>query len=117
MMRQKIEDNPDIRSKIGVFQDRESQRVEFSGDYRYNEGEEAIGFFYYDPDDHGLPVAAYLVPKDIQVGEIVYIPDLIENIVDGKWNQGDVYRKQSARATWNGEDFDIVQEPITFSVG
>jgi len=113
----KIEDNPEIRSKIGVFQDKESQRVEFTSDYRYYEGEEAIGFFYYDPNERVLPVAAYLVPKDIQVGEIVYIPDLIENIVASKWNQGDACRKKSARATWNGEDFDIVQEPIRFSVG
>jgi len=112
-----VKDNPEICSKIGVFQDKESQRVEFTGDYRCEVEAEEIGFFWYDPDRPVFPVAAYIVPKDIEVGEQVYIPDLIENIIASKWNQGDAYRRRSATAIWNGEGFDIEPEPISYAVG
>ena len=55
--------------------------------------------------------AAYLIPKDIQVGERVILEDLIEDYIGASWNQGDTWKLQSCEAIWNGEDFAIQYEP------
>jgi hypothetical protein len=47
------------------------------------------------------PYAAYLIPKDIEVGQKVLIIDLIDdNYLNGT-------RISSAFAIWNGQDLDI----------
>jgi hypothetical protein len=52
------------------------------------------------------PFAAYLLPPDIVVGEIVILEDLIEDIV-GARHKMHTYRLASAEAMWNGERFVI----------
>ena len=47
------------------------------------------------------------MPKDIHVGEKVYLEDLIEDIIGSSWNQGDTYRLDGSEAIWNGSDFEI----------
>jgi len=61
-------------------------------------------------------LAAYLIPKDIQIGERVFIEDLIEDYVGASWNQGDTFRLESCDAIWNGKDLEIQYNPqIDFS--
>jgi len=67
----------------------------------------AIDFTFYYPHHFPSPFAAYLIPRDIQPGETVWIEDLIEDIVKSIWNQGDAFRLESCEAVWNGVDFDI----------
>jgi len=111
----KIEDNPDIRSKVAVRQDPESQEVDFLGDFRSGVENHPINFFFYPTSKQSLnhytpPIAAYIIPNDIEVGERVYILDIIENIESTSWNQGNTARQDSGYAVWNGDDFDI--EPV-----
>lgn len=65
--------------------------------------------YWHNPYRSPLPFAAYLVPPDIEEGEMVYLVDLIEDRVGGEWNQGDSWRQNSADAIWNGETL-IIQE-------
>lgn len=52
---------------------------------------------------HTSPFAAYLIPDDIQVGERVFVEDVIEDYVASSWSQGDTGRLTSCLATWDGE--------------
>ena len=100
----KVERDPEISSKFAVFQHRETGRIEVIGDFRShldpNEYEAVIGWSDFYPYVTDKPFAAYLIPPDLEVGERVYVEDLIEDFVDGRWNQGDVYRLAEAAAIW-----------------
>ena len=113
----KVEPSDEIRTKFAVVQNKISGEIEVLGDYRreideHNEYETAvIGWTYYYPYSFKAPFAAYLIPKDIQVGERVFIEDLIEDYVGAHWNQGDTYRLESCEAIWNGKDLEIQYDP------
>lgn len=70
-----------------------------------------IGWTYYYPYHFESPFAAYLVPSDLKIGEMVMLEDLIEDIVGSSWNQGDTYRLASCKAIWNGKEFILQYEP------
>jgi hypothetical protein len=52
-----------------------------------------------------------LIPKDIKIGERVFVKDLIENFVGQTWNQGNSWRLKSCEAIWNGEELEIQFNP------
>jgi len=52
------------------------------------------------------PLAAYLLPEQLEVGERVVLEDLIEDIVGSSHAWG-TYRQDSAEAIWNGEKFVV----------
>lgn len=54
--------------------------------------------------------AAYLIPKDIREGEVVYISDLIENYNSSIGPQGN-YRLNSCEAIWQDNDLTICFDP------
>jgi len=102
----------DIKTKIAVFQNKHTGRVVVSGDYRYNFNNDEnyktiMDFTYYYPYSFESPFAAYLIPDDIEIGEKVFLEDLIEDIVGSCWNQGSAYRLDSCEAIWTGKEFDI----------
>lgn len=105
-----VEPNADICSKIAVRQDPETQQVEFIGDFRDGLDDLTIPFTFYNTTYQDPPLAAYIIPQDIKLGERVYILDIIENIKEMEWNQGDSGRQQSGYAVWNGKGFDL--EPV-----
>jgi hypothetical protein len=53
----------------------------------------------------------YLIPPDIDLGERVFLEDLIEDFVGAVWNQGNAYRLKSCEAIWNGKAFEIDYNP------
>ena len=114
----KVERDPEISSKFAVFQHRETGRIEVIGDFRShldpNEYEAVIGWSDFYPYVTDKPFAAYLIPPDLEVGERVYVEDLIEDFVGGRWNQGDVYRLAEAEAIWTGTDLEIDYEEGQF---
>lgn len=55
------------------------------------------------------PFAAYLLPKDLTVGETVWLEDLIEDFIDGIHHS--VWRLDATTAIWNGADFEIQYDP------
>jgi hypothetical protein len=109
-----VKPNPEIRVKYAVFQNPETGEIVVSGDYRYFGQDRSkgpltrvLGWTYYYPYSFPSPFAAYLLPPDLEVGEHVWLEDLIEDIVGETWNQGNKYRLKSAEAIWNGKDFEI----------
>lgn len=72
------------------------------GDY-----ECVLDFHFYYPHRFESPFAAYLIPKDIAVGERVLIEDVIEDYVGGRWSQGDTFRLNKCEAIWNGKEFEM----------
>ena len=61
-------------------------------------------FIEYDPHCSKEPFAAYLVPKDISVGERVFLEDVIENLWGGCF-RGHAIRVKEIEAVWNGSSF------------
>ncbi|MCH6199021.1 hypothetical protein MMU07_05510 [Aquiflexum sp. LQ15W] len=114
----KVIPSEDISTKYKVVQYKETGEIEVLGDYRGDmvmedtrEFDTVIDWTWYYPYSFKSPFAAYLIPKDIQVGERVFIKDLIEDYVGSTWNQGDTFRLESAEAIWNGSDLEIQFDP------
>jgi len=84
--------------------------------YAHHENtERVIDKVYYYPYQFPSPFAAYLIPPDIKVGEMVILEDLIEDIV-GVRHKMHTYRLASAEAMWNGERFVISHDSYSVSV-
>ncbi len=63
----------------------------------------------YEYKNHVYPdVAAYVIPDDIQEEEIVFIEDLIENLIGFTYNQGGNSRLASCKAQWVKNDLKIL---------
>lgn len=114
----KVEASDEIRSKYAIFQNKLTGEIDFVRDFRTEdleknnaEFEKVIDWTFYYPYHFKLPFAAYLIPHDIEVGESVFIEDLIEDLVGASWNQGDTYRLDSCEAIWNGTDLNIQYDP------
>jgi hypothetical protein len=110
--------SPEIRSKYAVVQSKTTGEIDVIGDYRargdVENGEFVIHFTYYYPHSFPSPFAAYLIPPDLEVGERVYLEDLIEDVVGSIWNQGDSFRLNSCIAVWDGKDFKLEHKPPAF---
>ena len=111
-----------IGDKCIVYQHRYTGAISWSGDYRMpgpdlSEGEKwedwilVADWFFYRPD-RPFPLAAYLAPGDVQPGQRVWLEDIIEDIPQRRWNQGNSDRLQSTTAIWNGEGFELEEPPI-----
>jgi hypothetical protein len=59
--------------------------------------------------EYEIPFAAYLIPKDLEIGEHVFLDDIIEDHIGSEWNQGDKYRLDFGDAIWTGEKFEIIE--------
>jgi hypothetical protein len=111
--------SPKISSKIAVYQNKYTAQVQVVGDFREDEFLVEHGYVRvidwqsYYKYQYPEPFAAYLIPEDLAPGEIVWIEDLIEDFVGVYWNQGDTFRLSSAKARWNGSDFEILYDEDT----
>jgi hypothetical protein len=112
----KVIPSPEIRSKYSVLQNRKTGEIKVIGDYRAispfpdeneKEFEQVIGWTFYYPYSFESPYAAYLIPRDIKIGERVFIEELIEDYIGSSWNQGDCFREWSCEAIWTGSDLEI----------
>ncbi len=96
-----VEINEQIKEKVVLQYDRKG----FSGyDYR---GMPLGMTNWWHPLKSKLPFAAYLVPKDIEVGEKVFVPDIIEEFIGSRWNQGDVFRLNEGFGIFTGDDIEF----------
>jgi hypothetical protein len=105
-----------IRGKYAVYQHKETGEIFEVGDFRENynvdnEYRKVIDWTWYYPYTFPAPYAAYIVPENLQPGDIVWLEDLIEDYVGSYWNQGNTTRLKSAEAVWNGEDFEVKYDP------
>jgi hypothetical protein len=104
--------NPEIRSCERVHQDPVTGHVELQGDLRRKpKGKPVTDFIPYYPYNFSRPYAAYLLPKDLEVGELVWLEDIIEDIVGFRGAQFFVGRLGACAAIWNGSNFDIQFNP------
>lgn len=104
--------NSKIKSKLALYQNKTNGTIKVIGDYREITLIEKINYelvidWKYIYPYCFNPFGAYLIPKDITIGEQVYLIDLIEDLIESIWNQGSAFRLQSALAIWNGKDFEI----------
>jgi hypothetical protein len=51
-------------------------------------------------------VAAYMLPPDLEVGEEVWLEDVIRDVVGATW-RSQSYRLMSCSAIWNGREFEL----------
>ncbi|HRJ73318.1 MAG TPA: hypothetical protein PLS03_13925 [Terrimicrobiaceae bacterium] len=112
----KLERLEKINAKFAVYQNPATGEIREACDYRAFPEEgfvEVIEWTRYYPHFFSSPYAAYLIPKDIMVGECVFLEDLIEDLVGSTWNQGDCFRLESCEAVWNGTEFEIQYNPET----
>jgi hypothetical protein len=106
-----VKPSPEIRAKYAVLQDDVSGAITVIHDYRLDivppGSQKVIDFTFYYPYRFESPFAAYLIPPDIRVGEVVFLDDLIEDIVGSSWNQADTCRLKESLAIWDGSDLII----------
>jgi hypothetical protein len=114
----KVQPSNQICSKYAIVQNKISGEIKILTDYRDDDysrenfiHEKVIDWTFYYPHNFTSPFAAYLIPDDIQIGERVFLEDLIEDYVGAHWNQGDTYRLESCEAIWNGSDLEIQYNP------
>ena len=69
-----------------------------------------ISDFVYARADRPFPLAAYLVPKDLQPGTSVFVEDVIGDISVAFWNQGNARRLVSSVATWDGTEIVLREQ-------
>ncbi|QXV66101.1 hypothetical protein INP83_03120 [Mucilaginibacter sp. 21P] len=111
---------PEIKAKFAILRDTETGQYEVANDFRAlgysaTTKEIVLDFTSYYPYHFENPFAAYLIPNDVQIGERVYLIDLIEDVIGVRWNQGDTYRVQGSEAIWDGKDFVLDHQPSTGS--
>lgn len=67
----------------------------------------------HDDERDPSPLAAYMIPPELNPGDKVFVADIIEEIVRERWNQGDSWRLTSSEAVWTGEKLEIeYREPV-----
>ena len=117
--------SPDIKVKFAIKQDQQTGKITVANDYRQVPltfkvtgvelpplpSDVVIGWTYYYPYHFESPFAAYLVPPDLGINEVVILEDLIEDMIGAKWNQGDTYRLKSCEAVWDGKAFVLQHAP------
>jgi len=101
----KVEYNTsEIRSKLCVYQNKTTGEIKVFGDYRISSSdvgeswEEVVPWSHFYSHYQEIPVAAYLIPKNLPNNTQVLIPDPIEDLVGASWNQGDAYRADNVTA-------------------
>lgn len=106
-----------IADKYRVDQDVKTGKIEVSSDFRKGapRGDyvRVIDYTFYYQYHFESPFAAYLVPSDLEVGERVFLEDLIEDYVGSTSNQGRASRLRGCEAIWNGKEFEIQYDPET----
>ena len=110
----KVIPSKEIHDMLAVFQDPETGEIEVSGDMRWRpDGEMVIDYTYFYQYHFPSPFAAYLIPKNLEEGEVVWLDDIIEDIVAVYGNQGYNSRLEKGEATWENGDFKIHFNPET----
>jgi len=108
-----VQPNDQIYAELNLSQHPETGEIEL-GNHRWpGAGELILDRLRYYPYHFSSPFAAYLLPKDLAVGEEVWLEDLIEDVVAydliSPW--GGPPRLSAAPAMWNGFDFEIRYDP------
>jgi len=96
----------EISQKMCVYQNIVTGEIQWFGDYRSPSAnevgpnwKEVIPWTNFYTHYQQVPVAAYLIPKELPNNCEVLVPDPIEDYVGASWNQGDAYRATNVIGT------------------
>ena len=106
--------NPQVNMKLLVVKDKDTGKIGYHSDYRLlmKSGDILINTYYGNfPLKTTLPFAAYILPKDIKKNEYVVIGHVIEDLIEGYWNQGDTVLLTMCMARWTGDKFIYDHDP------
>lgn len=107
-----------VLSKLTILYNEEDKKLRIGGDFRsglpftpgiiHGEAQKSTGVsLRMDMDRDLSPIAAYLIPPDLENGSSVWLQDIIEECIKAKWNQGDTYRRHNGYAIWTGQGFEL----------
>ena len=108
-------DRENIKTLFELYKNLETGELVENGDCRIEpEGCMPLGIIVeFYPYHFPSPYAAYMLPLGLEVGERVWLDDIIEDIVGVYGNQGYRDRLESCEAVWDGEEFQIDFNPET----
>lgn len=113
----KVEPSEEIKARYTIYQHKITGEIAApvspkAASYYYLNKDyiQVINRTFYYPYNYTSPFAAYLIPKDLTVGEKVYLDDLIEDLVACTWNGLTASRLKGCEAIWNGKDFEILYD-------
>jgi len=96
----------EISQKMCVYQNIVTGEIQWFGDYRSPSAnevgpnwKEVIPWTNFYTHYQQVPIAAYLIPKELPNNCEVLVPDPIEDYVGASWNQGDAYRATNVIGT------------------
>lgn len=96
----------EINQKMCVYQNMVTGEIHWFGDYRSPSAnevgpdwQEVMPWTNFYTHYQQVPIAAYLIPKDLPNNAEVLIPDPIEDYIGASWNQGDAYRATNMTGT------------------
>lgn len=126
LVRPIMESSPDIGRSFSLAYSPLHEKVwvgmDYLASYRYwkdDKGAVSINFTH-NRDKHFSPLALYLVPADLQPGQVVHVADVIEDIVHTRYSTragSGTSRLKSANAIWTGESLDIDRSRVVDVVG
>jgi len=106
-----------VSGKYCIVKNKKTGRTQNLYDFRdprlgFGDDYEIVTDWTYKYVNHEFPnEAAYVIPDDIQEGEVVFIKDLIENLIGHTYNQGGNSRLVSCKARWVNDDLKILYDP------
>lgn len=114
LLLQRAGDGRQVRQHLAVSRNNETGKIVFSDDVRYphslhvvkSEYTTIIDFFEYHPAGLSVPVAAYVIPKDLPVGVDVFVEDVIEDLVVES-SQNTSERLSGWWAVWDGAQLNF----------
>ena len=111
--------SPPFEYTPSIYRHKDTGEYQFDLDPR-DQSRDPVRFFNwepvldleYDPPLFKEAFAAYLLPSDLEIGERVWIDDLIEDLEGPVSGQGlGCTRLESAYAVWQGDAFEIAYDP------
>jgi hypothetical protein len=113
----KVEPSSQIRSKYSVVQHKKTGEIEVFNKFQdrldfdaFLDYKTIIDWTFYYPYNFESPYAAYLIPPDVKKGQLVFVEDVIEDIVEYISAEGIGHRLQKCEAIWNGKDLILQLE-------
>ena len=105
-----------VEGKFCIVKNKKSGKTfkiyDFRDERGYSDDFEIVQDWTYKYKKHQFPHgAAYVIPEDIKDGEIVFVEDLIENLLSYHYNQGGSDRLKSCNALWKNNDLIILYNP------
>ncbi len=105
-----------LKGKYCILKNKQSGRqfeiYDFRDERAYSDEFEIVKDWTYQYEKYDFPKeAAYVIPVDIQEGEIVFVDDLIENFLGYHYNQGGSARLKRGKAVWKNNDLQMLYNP------